>query len=56
MTPIRIKNQRDYGLIDGSFHKNFEIHVNSFELYKRVVALMVSAKLFFEMICKSLMC
>ena len=29
MTPIRNKEQHDYGLIDGSFHKDFETHVSS---------------------------
>ena len=29
MTPTHNKFQRDYGLIDDSFHKNFEIHVSN---------------------------
>ena len=29
MTPIHNKHQSDYGLIEGSFHKNFGIHVSS---------------------------
>ena len=29
MTPICKKEQRDYDLIDGFFHKDLEIHVNN---------------------------
>ena len=29
MTPKRNKHKRDHGLTDGSFHKNFEIHVTN---------------------------
>ena len=27
--PVRNNDQRDYGLMDGSFHTNFTIHVNN---------------------------
>ena len=43
--PIRNKYQRDYGITDGSFHKNFEIHVsNSLSDYKLIDDLVGSAK------------
>ena len=29
MTPIRNKEQHDYGLINGSFYKDFETHINN---------------------------
>ena len=38
MTSRRNKHQCDYGIIDGSFHKNLEIHVsNGFSKSKELV-------------------